>query len=355
MNKKITITGVYSLLHALVDMSCAVLFTGVLMNSGYPARYGALAVLAYDFFAFVLQFPFGMIADKLNRNALVSALGCVLVGVAFAFRMCAFPACIVAGVGNALFHVGGGVDVLNVSEGKASLSGIYVSTGAMGLYLGIQWYHKGYLIPCLAGALAAGTLLLIWLFRKIRRDYKVDNAECEHIFGLPELTSEQHLIVVCLLLTVCVRSCLGMVMNFTWKSGFYTGLAAVAAVVLGKACGGIIGDRLGWKRTSVTSLVIAAVLFYPAFDSMICGLLALFFFNMTMPITLTAMANLFPKRMGAAFGVTSAALFFGAAPVFIGYSGALFQRPVLVGATFASAVVLFCGLWYYGRLKKASE
>ena len=57
MNKKITITGVYSLLHALVDMSCAVLFTGVLMNSGYPARYGALAVLAYDFFAFVLRQP----------------------------------------------------------------------------------------------------------------------------------------------------------------------------------------------------------------------------------------------------------------------------------------------------------
>ncbi|MBO4697230.1 MAG: hypothetical protein J5643_08135 [Lachnospiraceae bacterium] len=355
MNKKLTITGVYSLMHALVDMSCAVLFTGVLTNSGYAAGYGAFAVLAYDFFAFVLQFPFGMIADRLNRNALVSALGCVLVGAAFAFRMCAFPACIVAGIGNALFHVGGGVDVLNVSEGKASLSGVYVSTGAMGLYLGIQWYHKAYLIPCLAGALAAGTVLLVWLFRKIRRDYQVKNAACERIFELPELTSEQHLIVVCLLLTVCVRSCLGMVMGFTWKSGFYTGLAAVAAVVLGKACGGIIGDRLGWKKTSVTSLVIAAVLFYPAFDNMICGLFALFFFNMTMPITLTAMANLFPKRMGAAFGVTSAALFVGAVPVFLGYGGMIFQRPVLIGTTLASAAVLFCGLWYYGKIKAITE
>ena len=59
-------------------------------------------------------------------------------------------ACIIAGIGNALFHVGGGIDVLNISEKKASLSGIFVSTGAMGIFLGSKsasWgFNKYYIV-----------------------------------------------------------------------------------------------------------------------------------------------------------------------------------------------------------------
>ena len=348
-----TITGAYSILHALVDMACAVLVMGVSRNGGLSVYYASLVVILYDFFAFALQFPFGMLADRLDRNALVSASGCVLVAVSFTFSGYAFPACIVAGIGNALFHVGGGVDVLNISERKAAPSGIYVSTGAMGLYLGCCWFETQAVRCFVTVALAAGAVLLILLSRKIRKDYNVHNEKCN---GRPDwwsLPAGKTFVVYCVLFTVCIRGCFGLIMDFPWKSGFYTGLWAVSAVVLGKAAGGILGDRIGWKKTSVTSLLLAAVLFYPAFDNIICGILALFFFNMTMPITLTMMANLFPKRKGMAFGITSATLFLGAAYVFAGFDRYLFQWPVIIGGTLLSALSLWAGFYCHEKTAAA--
>ncbi|MDR2189967.1 MAG: hypothetical protein LBP53_01965 [Candidatus Peribacteria bacterium] len=45
-------------------------------------------------------------------------------------------AVIITGLGNALFHVGGGSIALQLGHKKATLPGIFVSTGAMGIFLG---------------------------------------------------------------------------------------------------------------------------------------------------------------------------------------------------------------------------
>lgn len=349
MNRKWLITGSYSLLHLLVDMACAVLFYSILHVPGIELPVVTSAVLAYDFFAFGLQLPFGMLADKWNRNALVSAAGCVLVALAFVFRPFAIFACVIAGVGNALFHVGGGIDVLNISEGKATLPGIFVSTGAMGLYLGQKWFGISFMSIAMVGALLAGAAFLVWFHFRIRNVYQIQNAPCESVLGAFNLSETGRLILLCMVTTVCIRSCLGLGVEFSWLHGFRVGLAGVTAVVFGKACGGILGDRFGWKRTSLVSLLLAAVFFFPAFNNIVCGLLALFFFNMTMPITLTVMADLLPKRKGAAFGLASAMLFLGAGPVLVGFGGLLTQKETAVGLTLLSAAILFYGLWRHEK------
>src|SRR5699024_9872855 len=95
-------------------------------------------LLLYNFCAFALQMPLGIWADGLNRNGLLAAVGCSLTAAAFLVPL-ALPAAVVAGVGNALFHLGGGIDVLNAGERKAAALGVFVSPGAVGLYVGTLW------------------------------------------------------------------------------------------------------------------------------------------------------------------------------------------------------------------------
>lgn len=123
---------VYSLAHCVVDFSCAFLMYRAVWDS--PEL--GLCLLLYNFCAFALQMPLGLLADGWNRNGIAAAMGCVLVALAYLPVWPALLLSVIAGVGNGLFHVGGGLDVLNDSERKASALGVFVSPGAFGLYLG---------------------------------------------------------------------------------------------------------------------------------------------------------------------------------------------------------------------------
>ena len=124
----------YSLAHFWVDLSCA--FLAFRFLAGAPNFL--LCLLLYNFCAFALQMPLGLWADGLNRNGVVAASGCVLAAAAFLVPV-PLAAAVIAGTGNALFHLGGGIDVLNTSEKKAAALGVFVSPGAVGLYVGTLW------------------------------------------------------------------------------------------------------------------------------------------------------------------------------------------------------------------------
>ena len=71
---------------------------------------------------------------------------------------------------------------------------------------------------------------------------------------------------------------------------------------------------------------------------------------MTMPITLTSLANIFNNNKGFAFGLLTFALFLGAVPIFWGYTDILFNPIGLFAITMASAIILFIGLKGYNEL-----
>ena len=96
--------------------------------------------------------------------------------------------------------------------------------------------------------------------------------------------------------------------------------AGVAAfLLLGKTAGGYLGDRLGMKWASVGSLGLA-VLGFLFSGSPLCGVLAIFFFNMTMPLTLRAAADALPGMKGFSFGLLTFALFLGFLPAWAGFA-----------------------------------
>lgn len=94
------------------------------------------------------------------------------------------------------------------------------------------------------------------------------------------------LMAFCCIFVVVLRSFAGSVMHFPWAKNWLA-LFLTLAIVLGKAGGGILADRFGIRPTIIGSLTACALLFLEANQFAICGLLAVFLFNMTMPITLS--------------------------------------------------------------------
>lgn len=340
MNKKIVLT--YSTIHFIVDLACAILVTNFISQKIGGNISLFIVVIVYNFFAFAMQLPIGIIADKVNKNVICSAIGCLLVAIAFGFSNFGIIACVLAGIGNAMFHVGGGIDVLNISNKKATLSGLFVSTGAIGIFLGGKsgsiGFNKYYIIVI---ALILSAILLLWLYKQIKE--KVGN---EKVI-IPKINPNELIAIICLIITVCIRGYVGLILAFEWKSNFILALISILAVVLGKMIGGIIGDRIGFTKISLISLIISAICFLFAFNNSILGIFAILFFNMTMPITLTALSNILFYNKGMAFGLLTFALFIGAIPVFFGFTQVIFTPVALFITTMVSMIVLYIGIKKY--------
>lgn len=307
MDKKLL--GLYSLAHCWVDLSCALLVLGA------AAGGGGLRLLLYNFCAFALQMPLGLLADRLDRNGALAALGCALTALAY-LAPDPLPAAVTAGVGNALFHLGAGLDVLNGSGRGAAALGVFVSPGALGLYLGALW-RRGAVLPAWIaplGLLALGGAVLLLCRRRFGPRLRSGNRPVD-------LTAPAgYAVLPPLLLVVVLRSYLGMNQSFPWKGAWALPLAL--ALVLGKAAGGFAMDRLGPERAGGGSLGLAAAL-YLASALPLPGVLAVFLFNMTMPVTLWAAAQTLPGAKGFTFGLLTFGLFLGFLPGFLGWPSLL--------------------------------
>lgn len=316
--------ALYSFAHFWVDLSCAFLVFRTLSGT---ADFAA-CLLLYNFCAFALQMPLGLLADRFDRNGVVAAAGCALVALAYAVPG-AIPAAVTAGLGNALFHLGGGIDTLNVSEQKAAALGVFISPGALGLYLGTLW-GKGTSLPLWLAPLLLVllTAVILWLCRRTFGSLRSGN--------VPLDLSGKLLPLLPLFLVVVLRSYMGMNQSFAWKSGGWA-VALVAALVLGKAAGGFLMDRTSPRAASALSLGLAAILYL--FSALpLPGTLAVFLFNMTMPVTLWAVARVIPGAKGFTFGLLTFALFLGYLPSWLGW-------PSLLTTTWSYAAVSLLSLF----------
>ena len=322
--------ALYSAAHFWVDLSCAFLVFRTMADAGDLA----LCLLFYNFCAFALQMPLGLLADKLDRNGWVAAGGCLLVALA-CLRPIPMLTAVTAGVGNALFHLGGGIDVLNHSQTKAAALGVFVSPGALGLFIGTRWGHGTspdlWIAPVGLILLAVATLMLAG---KPSGNAPIDPTPARGYGPL-----------IPLFLVVVLRSYMGMQQSFPWKGEGNWAVALTLALVLGKTAGGFLADRLTPRKASLLSLLAAAML-YLFGSTPILGTLAVFCFNMTMPITLWAAAKVTPGAKGFAFGLLTFGLFVGYLPAWMGW-------PSLLGSPIAQALAALLSLallwWPLGR------
>ena len=238
-------TGIYALVHMAMDLSCAFLvYTYVL---GGEQWY--LWLLLYNFCAFALQMPIGAAADRLDRNSCVAVGGCAGVLAGLLLGIAGFPAgaAVVAGIGNACFHVGGGIDVLNRSERRAAPLGIFVAPGALGIFLGTMLGRAGTEAAVWIGGLLILSAVVIRAAAG-REKLWLTSGNAPFSFSVPSSSMPSSSVpsgrtlmaAACFLAAVILRSYSGMIQNFPWKETLAgSGLILAGLPFHVRGCGGI--------------------------------------------------------------------------------------------------------------------
>ena len=307
----------WTLAHFAVDMSCFyILYRGVetVYRTNEPDLMAiGIAIMVYNCIAFGLQMVFGSLADR--HPCVEKAIGAV--GLTFMLiplviiwisqsEMASWIALILCALLNAAFHVGGGMDVLKKSDGKIAPSGIFVSSGALGVILGTLYGKtgNGALLPVAVVVVAS----ILRCFSAIKQP-EYDPSKNKPFTMLTKFGVG--FITLSLFIAVFIRSYAGII----WPIGFEkTGLLILVPAVascLGKALGGIVADKLGAMETAVVSLALSLVLMFLSNGSWVVTGASILLFNMAMPITLCGLASAMPKQQGFAFGLSTFALLLG--------------------------------------------
>lgn len=329
-------TLIYAIMHFIVDGICAMALYGWLTKFAFEHWL----FLAFYFCAYVLQLPFGIMADhmikdkeKIEADACLARL-CWLGILLIVAGACSTP--ILMGVGSALFHVGslGGTILEDKNHGWSGIClGLYLAPGLAGDYLGQQYTQMNpvkkaqilFIVAC--GVLLAGMILfeVIFQFKKKRGltvERKKEPALVEMV-RLPEKKKWDVIVCACCFLTAASHFSLGETMEFSWTSGIMLGALGAGAVMIGKLAGSIVNAKFGSSPTIFISMLAASVLFCMG-NFPITGLLAFAAYNMLVPVIVYIMEEQFPTLPGFITGTMGCAVFLGYIPEWLNLNYTIF-------------------------------
>ncbi|MCR5563204.1 MAG: hypothetical protein K6F46_07535 [Desulfovibrio sp.] len=284
-----------TILHFAVDGSCGAALAA--HDQGGTAYADILRLFAlYNLIAFGGQWAAGLLLDLCPRRLPATlALAVMLLGVGILSGLGWTVQAVCLGAGNCLFHAAGGSFVLRRYDTYAA-PGIFVSSGAVGLALGLNGLAPAlvFWVLCAVGTAA----MLVALGRQ----------------GVPPIHSIQKqapgnrlLLFSCVfLLLACVT-----LRGFGGCGGEATWILLFPFVfALGKALGGFCGDWLGYSNTILAIFLIC--FFALQVNGLFCLLLLALAFNMTMPLTLRLAHWCCPAYPGLMFGLAAGCLLPGA-------------------------------------------
>jgi FSR family fosmidomycin resistance protein-like MFS transporter len=336
--------AIYGGIHALVDAACV----AAVVRASHGSTVGDLGafwtVAGYDWLAFGLQFPLGLLVDRLRLARLSMIVGAAIAALVLApGPIPSLATMIAAGVGNALFHLGAGGLVLRSSGGRAAPAGVFVAPGALGLGLGL-WMGRtgrGSTFPIYV-ALAFAVIALITLDKPAAEGQSTPSQSG----AAPTWPAVFPWFVLLLLLlaSVAVRSFVGFGACFQCPGGLAVVIGLPAAGFLGKLVGGMVADRLGWLRASIGALLLSLPLIAFSGGSLVLALPGVLLFQSTMAVTLVAVYALMPRWPATAFGLPCLALIAGAFPTFVPEGKQLFGRWTFALLIALSAAVLAVAL-----------
>ena len=287
---------IFTALHFLVDGICAAAM------AAYAVQEPLLAPIVYYFglyngIAFGTQWLTGWLLDKKEtwiRYAFLFVL--VALGAGTQSPLGITAQTVLLGLGNSVFHVAAGSLVLRRYTTYKEL-GIFVSSGAVGLALGLN---------CIVGTYP---FLLACMVLSIFVTYRMWRAE-KGIFVQTDAGSSKEPDPYLKLFT---GTGLVLLLGCIVLRGFGGGNTAGPYVMLfpcvfaaGKALGGIVCDRAGYRKTIlfIFLLCFAAL----QLSGLAASVLLVLAFNMTMPLTLRLVHWCNPRYPGMMFGLAAGCL-----------------------------------------------
>lgn len=311
-----------SLLHLLVDGICA---CGVMMMSHQiisdAEPYGMIVL--YDLLAFGTQPLTGRWVDgndasprALQLSATFLAGGAMISSLhTVQTILIAVPGAILLGMGNSLFHVYGGKYVAVASYNDIRAMGVFVSTGAVGLAIGLGFSGPMLLAFFLLAFLALSSLHLFYVYRQ----GATTPLEPSLVNTAAQPSSRRFLSTVlvlylsCLMLVVSGRAFIGenvpsLRTGIPSMSAPMVMVAVSVIVMVGKASGGFLSKWWGVRKVFSVSMLLSATVFLMCPWHDVFVLLTLFLINLSMPCTLYLATKAVPGREGWVFGLLAMAL-----------------------------------------------
>lgn len=305
--------GMATVLHLLVDGLCVCC---LYLMAGYRLDTADIVTLflTYNILAFMTQPLTGWWIDRLEHRqvALLTAIGLLATAVALQVAVAMsewsmFVTAVLLGMGNSMFHVWGGKLTATLTGNDMRHLGIFVSSGVLGLTIGMLfaswWLLAGMLL--LITALGGATLLC-------------PSPIAPHS---PAPTSEGdvgrsgrsycYLLLLGILMFVMLRSFVGEVVSVGLEKKTEVLLLLAVTAMIGKAGGGWLARWCGIGRSIVVCVgITAACMMCRNADCvpLLPVLLGVFAINCTMPMTLHLANRLLPLREGLAFGLLAAVL-----------------------------------------------
>ena len=292
-----------TLLHFSVDGVCAAVMANYAVSEPEFSRIVYYFGI-YNLIAFGGQWLAGLFLDK-HKALVVPSLAVTPLLLAGGFFGGIFARTVLVATGNCIFHVAAGIIILERSDTFRE-PGIFVSSGAVGLALGLYRFVRASYFEALCIVCTAIALLVL------RKSHRPSSPH--------ELTHNENfawLIAGALMLLVCV-----VLRGFGGSSRVPEYVMLMPCVfMLGKSAGGILCDIIGFRKTILAIFVMSCAALQV--KGLWGAVILTFAFNMTMPLTLRMLHWYFPEYPGLTFGLAAGCLlpgaffgkYFGVAPV----------------------------------------
>lgn len=342
--KKLWFPTLLGLAHGLAD-GIAGLLLGYLPQT-VSLEQVALLVLVYNLLAFGGQPVAGLLADRLQRPRWAALTGLTLLGAALLLAPLNLTGAIMlAGLGSATFHVGGGALALGYTPNRAAGPGLFAAPGVVGLALGgavAAWY--GLVIwPFLPGLLV---LMLVLMLLPLPDLPYSDPVEEEPLFAGHDW------LMLILLVAIALRSAVWNIFQLIEAGHFAMLIWLGFAAMIGKAGGGILADWLGWRRWAVGVLFIAALLLTFGGEHFIPLSLGIALLQSATPATVALSARFAPRHPATVSGlVFGLAIALGGIPFLAGPLPVLRSPPTILLTGLCAAL----GLWWATQPRQARQ
>jgi MFS transporter, FSR family, fosmidomycin resistance protein len=389
--RRLALPLILGLAHGVADGAAGLLLGG--LPHMMTLERVALLVLVYNVLAFGGQPLLGLVADRLGRPRPAALAGLLLLAAALLAGQQPIAAVVLAGLGSAAFHIGGGALALCATQGRAAGPGLFAAPGVVGLAAGGALAASGYtapwpfLLPLLVLAVVLTRLELPALpyatttddrppttddrpARYGTRDRKtaeqrtknkeqwvdglrttdhgprtMDEAQSA-IYNLQSAIPEGHdLVMLVLLAAIALRSAVWSSLQFLFEGRYETLLMMALAAAVGKILGGVLADRIGWRCWLVGALLLAAPLLALGGRNLFLLLPGVALLQSATPAALAMTWRLLPRQPATAAGLgLGLAIAIGGIPMIGGLGPALGAPLALIGVLLAAALALWWAL-----------
>ena len=347
LNSNLISGGLYFYIHFVTEVVC--FFTLARYVGNRPELW--IIFLSYDMLAFVPQAIIGRFSDRFPKLPL-GAIGLGLLAAAliiFEHAKSPFASLIVLCLGNCLVHVNGAETTLRTAKGKLSGSSIFVAGGSFGVVTGKLMGKAGMSCWPLMGLILTALPLAVYVQRFISDAEIPYKKQCLPFrYAKPEIPAG--IIIAMAVAIVAVRGFMGYGIPTSWNKSVIQTVMLFSFMGIGKALGGILADRLGFRKTALLSTLLAAPFLMAGDNHMTISLIGVMLFSMTMAITLGILVSVMPATPGLAFGWTTIGLFMGSAPVFFFKFTTTAANCIMI-----AVLTVFCLLFMYIIIKKDEE